>query len=290
MSEGTTDIAEDTRRPHGFLPGADGVALFWRAWLPDPDVGPLRASVALAHGGMEHCGRYDHLGTRLAAAGIAVYAVDFRGHGRSSGRPGQIGRMSRLVDDLGRLRGKLAADQPEHAWFLVGHSLGAMVGLEYLLTDRPKPVGAVLSGTGIDVSAIPTTQARVARALSAVVPGLGLVELDSSLISRDPSVVQAYDDDPHVFRGKVPVRTAAELLASAARVTRRLDEITVPLLILHGGDDRVASPAGARLVHDRVSSGDKSLSIRDGLYHEIFNEPERDDVIDAVIAWITARI
>jgi acylglycerol lipase len=289
MSQSRIEGTEDALRPQGWLPGADGVALFWRAWLPGADDGPVRQSVVLAHGGLEHSGRYDHVGRRLAAAGCAVYALDFRGHGRSSGRRGQIGRMSKLVDDLERLRSKVALERPGVPLFLVGHSLGAMVVLEHLLTSHAKPTGAILSGTGIDVSGIPAVQARVARILSAVAPNLGLVAVDSSGISRDPAVVKAYDEDPHVFRGKAPMRTAAELLISAERVTPRLAEITVPLLILHGGGDVVTNPAGARLVAERVSSADLTLSVRDGLFHEIFNEPERDEVIDSVAAWITAR-
>ena len=287
MSTAAAGSAGRVERDEGWLPGTGGIALFRRDWLPDG--GEAHAVCVLAHGGLEHSGRYDHLGARLAEDGIAVHAVDFRGHGRSSGRTGQIGRMSALVDDLDRLREYATKQHPSVPIFLLGHSLGAMVILEYLLTDRPRPVGAVLSGTGIDVSGIPAAQARVARLLSAVAPNLGLVALDSSGVSRDPLVVAAYDSDPLVFRGKVPVRTAAELLVSADRVTPQLPSITTPMLVLHGAADVVAAPAGARLVHSRVASPDKTLSIKDGLYHEIFNEPEGDDVITEVVAWIRAR-
>jgi alpha-beta hydrolase superfamily lysophospholipase len=149
--------------------------------------------------------------------------------------------------------------------------------------------GVVLSGTGIDVSGISGFQAIVARILSEMVPNLGLIRLDSAGISCDPAVVERYDTDPLVFRGKVPVRTAAELIASANRVRSSLDSITLPLLIVHGGADIVASPAGAQMIFDRASSIDKKLTIYDGLYHEILNEPEKDDVISDVVEWISAR-
>jgi acylglycerol lipase len=270
----------------GWLPGTGGVALYWQGWRPEGD---LRAVVVLAHGGLEHGGRYAGVAHRLGTLGIAVYTVDFRGHGRSDGRTGQIGRMAALVDDLDRLWRHVAALHPQVPTFLLGHSLGAMVALEYVTGGASGPLGLVLSGTGIDVSGIPPVQAKVARILSAVAPNLGLIALDSTGISRDPQVVRAYDSDPLVFRGKVPVRTAAELLASADRVTPRLGAVRLPLLVLHGGADVVAAPAGARLVHDRAGSADKTLSIHDGLYHEIFNEPERDAVIDEVADWILAR-
>ena len=173
--------------------------------------------------------------------------------------------------------------------FLVAHSLGAMVALEYVTSGDRDLAGMVLSGTGIDVSAIPKWQAGVARALSVLAPNLPLIKLDSTGVSRDPAVVRGYDEDPLVFRGRAPVRTAAELVVSAHRVIPRLGAVRLPLLVLHGGADMVAAPAGARLVHDRAGSADKTLRVYDGLYHEVFNEPENRAVIDDVLSWMTAR-
>ncbi|MFY1621027.1 alpha/beta hydrolase [Micromonospora sp. WMMD736] len=270
----------------GVLPGSGGISLYWRAWLPG---GVPRAVVVLAHGGLEHGGRYAHVAARLNEAGLAGYALDFRGHGRSGGRPGQIERMSLLVDDLGRLV-RLAGER--HAgtpMFLVAHSLGAMVALEYVTSGEHDLAGMVLSGTGIDVSGIPKLQAVLAKSLSALAPNLGLMKVDSGGVSRDPAVVRDYDNDPMVFRGRVPVRTPAELLASSERVTPRLGAIQLPLLVLHGDADVLATPAGARLVYAAAGSDDKTLTIYPGLYHEIFNEPEKNAVLDEVVAWIKAR-
>jgi acylglycerol lipase len=270
----------------GHLLGAGGVSLYWQGWLPNLTPG---AVVALAHGGLEHSGRYAHVGRRFADAGLATYAIDFRGHGRSGGRRGQIEGMSLLVDDLRRLIRLCGERHPGTAVFLVAHSLGAMVALEYVTSTDGDLAGLVLSGTGIDVSGIPKFQARMARALSAVAPNLGLMTLGSDGVSRDPAVVRGYDEDPLVFRGRVPVRTAAELLLSAARVTPRLGSVRLPLLVMHGGADVLATPAGARLVHDRAGSVDKTLTIYGGLYHEIFNEPEREAVLDDVTKWIAVH-
>ena len=270
----------------GAIAGSGGVSLYWQAWLPPA---APRAVVGLVHGALEHSGRYTHVADRCIEAGLAAYALDFRGHGQSGGRPGQIGRMSLLVEDLGRLMCLAGERHPGVPAFLVAHSLGAMVALEYVIAADQSLAGLVLSGTGIDVSGIPRPQAVVARALSAMAPNLGLMTVDSAGVSRDPAVVRGYDDDPLVFRGRVPVRTAAELLVSAGRVTPRLGKVRMPLLVLHGGADVLATPAGARMVHERAGSVDKTLTVYDRLYHEIFNEPERDAVIDGVVKWITAR-
>jgi acylglycerol lipase len=272
----------------GNLPAAGGLSLYWQAWLPQAEP---RGVVALAHGGLEHGGRYAHVAARFADAGLATYAIDFRGHGRSAGRRGQIGRMSLLVDDLGRSLSLCERQHPNTPIFLVAHSLGAMVALDYVTSHRSCDLaGLVLSGTGIDVSAIPKSQAVIAKALSAVAPNLGLVRLDSSLVSRDPAVAEGYDGDPLVFRGRAPVRTAAELVSSAERVAPRLGSVGLPLLVLHGQADAVASPDGARMVCERACSVDKTLTIYPGLYHEIFNEPEKDVVIGDVVTWLLARL
>jgi alpha-beta hydrolase superfamily lysophospholipase len=277
----------DTHK-EGNLPAAAGLSLYWQAWLPR---GEPRGVVALAHGGLEHGGRYAHVAARFADVGLATYAIDFRGHGRSAGRRGQIGRMSLLVDDLGRSLSLCGQQHPNTPIFVVAHSLGAMVALDYVTShDSCDLAGLVVSGTGIDVSAIPKSQAIIAKALSAVAPNLGLVRLDSGLVSRDPAVAQGYDRDPLVFHGRAPVRTAAELVASAARVTLRLESVRLPLLVLHGEADAVASPDGARMVCERARSADKTLTIYPGLYHEIFNEPEKDVVLSDVVTWLVARL
>ena len=277
----------DTRRfCAGEILGRGRVSLYWRSWLPVDDP---TAVVVMAHGGLEHGGRYQHVANRFATAGLATFAIDFRGHGRSGGRPGQIERMAHRVDDLDRIVQYACGRHAGTPLFLLGHSLGTMVTLGYIINRYTTVSGVVLSGTGIDVSGISGFQAIVARILSEMVPNLGLIRLDSAGISCDPAVVERYDTDPLVFRGKVPVRTAAELIASANRVRSSLDSITLPLLIVHGGADIVASPAGAQMIFDRASSIDKKLTIYDGLYHEILNEPEKDDVISDVVEWISAR-
>jgi acylglycerol lipase len=276
-----------TSQVHGDIAGAKATRIHWQAWLPD---GSALGVVVLAHGGLEHGGRYGHLGRRLAAEGLATYAVDFRGHGRSAGRRGQIGRFELLVDDLSAAVTLARERHPRLPVFLIGHSLGAMVALQYVVRGDRDLAGMVLSGTGIDVSAIPRSQAILAKALSVLTPNLGLMKLDAVGVSRDPEVVRQYDSDPLVFRGRVPVRTAAELLASASRVTPRLAAARLPVLVMHGGDDVLAAPAGARLVHDRVKSLDKTLIVFPGMYHEIFNEPEKEKVIARLIEWLTVRL
>lgn len=274
-------------RVEGRLEGVGGIELYWRGWLPDCEP---HAVVVFAHGSLEHGERHVDLRDSLTQAGIAFYAVDFRGHGRSGGRPGHIGRMAWVVDDLDKMWHYVTSRHEGIPAFLLGYSFGAMVSLESVIGAGSRPAGLVLVSTGIDVSAVPPVQARIARLLAAVAPNLPMIKAPSSEMSRDREVVRAYESDPLVFRGKAPARTVGELLASIERVTPRLGEVQVPLLVIHGGGDLVAAPEGGRVVHDGASSTDKTVSIFEGLYHDVFNEPERDEVIQEVVRWVLARI
>jgi alpha-beta hydrolase superfamily lysophospholipase len=126
--------------------------------------------------------------------------------------------------------------------------------------------------------------------LSALVPDLGVASLDAEdKISRDPDVVRSYRDDPLVHRGKIKARTGAEILAVMQGLPARLRRLSVPLLVLHGTDDQICPPAGSVMVLEAVSSTDKTLRRYPGLYHEVFNEPEREQILTDLISWLNDR-
>lgn len=198
--------------------------------------------------------------------------------------------MALLASDVERLVDLVRERHPELPLFMLGHSLGGLVALEYVTRNEPPLEGLILSGTRIDVSAVPAPQMLLAKTLASLAPKLSLFSFDSNGVSRDPTVVRAYDGDPLNYRGKIPMRTINELFASADRVTPLLGSITLPVLVLHGGADRVAQPAGSKMIHDRVSSTDKELTIYPQLYHEILNEPEREEVMADILAWLKRHV
>jgi alpha-beta hydrolase superfamily lysophospholipase len=130
----------------------------------------------------------------------------------------------------------------------------------------------------------------MSKLLSTIVPKLGVEDIDASTISRDPEVVRSYDEDPLVYRGKTTARLGAELLKGMQRVQAEALKITTPVLIMQGGDDKLVDPDDGPLLFDLVGSSDKKLKIYPGLYHEIFNEPERDQVFADMEAWLEAHI
>lgn len=266
---------------------ARGGSGHWQAWLPDTDTS---AVVVIVHGLGEHSGRYDHVGQRLTTAGFACYAADHIGHGRSDGRRADIDRMDRVVDDLAEFVGFAMAHTPGTPVFLLGHSLGGLIALQYATGEPVELAGVVLSGAAVAPGVGSPLLRSAARLLSAVTPNLGVLRLPPEYLSRDPDVVASYRADPLVHLDKIPARTGAEILAATQALPDRLARLQIPILILHGGEDRMTTPEGSRMVHQRVPAQDRTLRIYDGLYHEIFNEPEQDEVLDDVIGWLAERI
>jgi acylglycerol lipase len=269
-----------------FLTGAGGRRTFWRTWTPD-DAPP--AVVVLAHGAGEHSGRYEHVAERLVDAGYAVYALDHRGHGRSDGPRALIERVDLAVADLDQLVVLAVVANPGVPVFLLGHSMGAMIGLRYTAIHQDRLAGLILSGALAALEEVPAALRMIGKLLSAVAPRTPLIAIDPSLLSRDPAVVEAYRRDPLVHHGKLPARTAAEIADTVEALPGTVGVITVPALILYGTADRLCPPAGSVMLGERVGSADRTVKAYDGLFHEIFNEPEREAVLDDVCGWLSAR-
>lgn len=272
-----------TEHVEGRFAGAAGGQISWQGWVPDtPPVGV----VIIVHGIAEHGGRYAHVGRRLAAEGYATYVHDHRGHGRSEGTRGNIDRMSTVVTDLETMVRSVAGRHPDLPMFLYGHSMGGLITLTYL-TGKPAELrGAVLSASAVEFTGGPKAVRAAAGVLSVLAPNAGSVALDSSQMSRDPEVVRDYDTDPLNYRGKVRVRTGAEMLAAAGRVAASLDRVTLPILVMHGSEDKVTVPAGSERLAKQAGSKDITLKIYDGFFHELHNEPDKETVFADIVRWL----
>lgn len=265
----------------------DGLELFEQWWLPDGE--PL-AAIVVVHGINEHSGRYGRLAADLNRHGYAVYAMDLRGHGRSGGDRAWIRSFDEYLDDLELLVERVAARQPGKPLFLFGHSMGGAIVAMLGIARPPKVRGLILSAPAVLIAGgvFPVLR-RLASLASAVWPTLRLVRMGCRFISRDPAVVEAFRNDPLVFHGRFPVRTGAEILRAANRIQTGMDRLQLPLLILHGTGDFVTDPKGSRLLAADAGSRDKTLRLYGGLYHEVLSEPEREQVLADVLAWLDAR-
>jgi len=274
------------RHIEGTLQGHGGVSLYRRTWLPD---GEPKATLVLAHGAGEHLGRYEHVARRLTDAGYVVDALDHRGHGRSEGGRTDLGSMDAAVADLRTLIALAREERPRLKLFLLGHSMGGCISIEYALRHQDEIDGVILSSALASLNAASAATRAVSKLVGRVMPRLGVYSVETSRISRDPEVVRAYEEDPLVHHERVPARTVAELTRSVESFPHRLPALTIPLLAFHGSGDQVTEPAGTEMVHAHAGSSDKSIVIFEGLYHETMNEPEQDEVIDRVVEWLDAR-
>lgn len=267
------------------LTGHDGLVLQAQGWLPEGDP---RDVIVIAHGYAEHGGRYRNLVDRLVPQGYALYALDHRGHGRSGGRRALVDRMDWLIEDfhgfVGEVRGRHGG-----TWVkLLGHSMGGNVAFGYALRWPEDLSGLILSGPLIGGS-MPASQRAVLGVLSAVAPNTGMIALPPEAVSRDPAVVDAYRNDPLVTVGKVAARTAHEMFRAVGGYRDRAPAMKVPVLIQHGEADSLVPLAGARPVIDAIGAPDKTLITYPGLFHEIYNEPEKDAVIADLARWLEAH-
>jgi alpha-beta hydrolase superfamily lysophospholipase len=270
------------RRVEAPFLGRGGRELFRRAWLPDEP----SACALLVHGYGEHCGRYEHLATWLASRRVAVHAFDHQGHGRSSGTRCYVRRFSDFLDDAEEA---LLIARTSHAGlplFVIGHSMGGLVTASLAVERKPDVAGYVLSGAALR-SPIPLSTPRrwLLGLTRRIAPRLSVPSgLDPAGLSTDPAVIRAYLDDPLVER-RITTSLAAELFAAMDRTSSRGNAVDRPLFALHGDDDPICAPEGSRSFATAGQHG--SYLGLPGMRHEIFNEPQRETVYDAVLAWMT---
>lgn len=272
---------------HGRLAGVGGLELFTRAW---PAACEPRAVVVIAHGAGEHSGRYSHVAKRFTSDGFAVHALDHRGHGRSEGRRAYVDRVANAVEDLDQLVVAARGHHPGVPLFLLGHSMGGLLALAYTLRHEERLDGLLLSAPLAALEAASPVLRAAGRVLSAVVPTLGIFDVDPGRVSRDPEVVRAYVEDQLVHHRKLPARSIGEFAAAVDRFPSQVPQLSLPLLVMHGTGDRIVPLAASLMVNDGAGSEDKQLELYDGLYHEILNEPEQDQVMDDIVAWIEKRL
>lgn len=270
------------------LPGCGNAQLYAQAWLPERDPGVV---IVVSHGLAEHGGRYAGFAERLVRRGYGVYALDHRGHGRSSGRRANIERFSYLVSDLGTFVGRAQREHPDAALFLVGHSMGGAIALATVLRNSGSLRGLVLSAPALAAGeAVPALKGAFLRLLSRFAPNTGALTLPANAISRDPAVVRAYESDPLVFRGAIPARTLVELLDAMAGFPATAPKLRLPVLVQHGTADRLVPLAATRPVYERLASTKlRTVRLYEGLFHEAYNEPERDQVMADLESWIAAQ-
>jgi alpha-beta hydrolase superfamily lysophospholipase len=290
--EGATSFSaiagRDVSHDESTFEGTGGLQLFsqsWRAAGEEP-----RAVLIVVHGLRDHGSRYGELAEHLVSQGFAVYAFDLRGHGRSEGVRVHIDSFDEYLSDLGIFLERVRQREPGKPVFLLGHSMGGAIVTLFTLEKKPDIRGVVLSAPalkpGADVSKALIATTKV---VGGILPNLKVLELDPKQFSRDPAVVKENETDPLIFQEGGPARTASRLLSALNTISERMEELSVPVLAMHGTADTITDPEGSKALIQRARSTDKTLKLYDGLYHDLLHEPEKAQVTTEVDKWLTER-
>jgi alpha-beta hydrolase superfamily lysophospholipase len=268
----------------GTFRASGGIDLFFQSWQPEEQ--PI-ASVAIVHGWGEHSERYSNVVEYLISHGYAVYGFDQRGHGRSPGKRGHINHWEEYRQDLRSFLHIIGEQHPDGAVFLWGHSLGALIALDYILCYSEELRGAVIGSSPIEpVGVAKPYLVLLSRLLSKVWPSFSLDRrLDATLLSRDQEVVQQSKSDP-MMHGLCSARWATEVLNTISRVKAQVTEVSIPVLFLHGEADRVNLASGTSYLFDSVGIEDKTVRIYPSMYHELHNDIDHEQVLVDVRNWL----
>jgi alpha-beta hydrolase superfamily lysophospholipase len=271
----------------GWFEGAGGLSLFRQTWRP---AGLTRAVLINVHGLGDHSGLYPTLVEHFTARGIAVYAFDLRGNGRSSGQRGYVERWEQYREDLGRFLALVRQEEPERAIFLLGNSLGGLIVLDYALHLPQGIRGVIAASPPLGRLGVPAPLLVIGRVLSRLWPRFSVgTGMDLSGLARDPRVVETVLADP-LFHRMGTARLSTEVTEAIGRVQAAAPGFPLPLLVLHGSADRMVPPEGSRAFIARVGHPDRELREYADGYHVLFADLDRERVLTDVEQWITARL
>ncbi len=264
-----------------------GPDLYYASAMP---TGGTKAVLGIIHGYADHGARYRHVMGALAEHGIGSIAIDLRGHGRALGPRGFCQRFGEFTDDAGELRRLLGERARGIPQFLFGHSFGGLVATTSVLEDAGTFQGLVLSapffGLALEVPGIKIAAGKLA---SRLYPKLGLPSgLHGRDMTHDPERAKSYDEDPLIFKNAT-ARWFTETTAAQQRALTNASRLRMPLFITFGTADRVASMSAAKRIFAAAGSADKTWDVREGLFHEVLNEPSWKDLVETIAHWIVSH-
>ena len=272
----------------GFLSSKDGIKIYGQGLMPGDKP---RALIFIAHGLGEHIGRYADLADYLTSKGFAVFGIDHRGHGKSQGRRGHILSFDQYIEDYKTFRDSVVSRFPSQKSFLLGHSLGGLISVHYVLKYPLDFSGLVLSSPAlkIKVEVNPIKQA-LGKVFSRLIPGVSMSNgLDPNLLSHNPEVVNNYINDPLVH-DRVSARWFICFTGAIEEAQARAQEIKIPILVMQSSEDRIVDPGGSKEFFGKIASSDKNLKNWEGFYHEMFNEFDKSKVYQFFGDWLEKHI
>lgn len=266
--------------------GVGGLNIFTRAWRPE---GTPRGIIVIVHGFNSHSGQYLWAAEQFAANGLAVYALDLRGRGRSEGERYYVKKIEDFTDDVATFVKMAKSENPGLPVFLLGHSAGGVVSCVYTLDHQSEIDGLICESFAYELP-VPDLVLSFLKGLSYITPHTHVFSLNNKDFSRDSAVVESMNNDPLIKGESQPAQTAAVMVRADARLKEEFPTITLPLLILHGTEDKATKPSGSQHFYEQAGSGDKTLKLYEGHYHDLLNDIDKEVVMANIQSWIDARI
>jgi acylglycerol lipase len=270
----------------GTFTGVGGIAIFTRTWRPSDKP---RGIVVIVHGFNSHSGQYFWVAEQFLAAGLAVYALDQRGRGKSGGERFYVEKFADYVDDLTTFVRLAKSQEPGLPVFMLGHSAGGVVSCLYTVQHQAELAGLICESFAFQVPA-PDVVLAVLKGLSHLAPHAHVLKLKNEDFSRDPKVVEAMNNDPLIAGESQPAETVAEMVRADERLKKEFPLITLPLLILHGTQDKATKPSGSQFFYDNAGSKDKTLKLYDGAYHDVLNDLGKEKAMADIVQWISSHL
>jgi len=279
------DLQENSAA-EGTFQGTGGLNIFFRSWRP---TAKPRGVVVVVPGFNSHSGYYGWVADQFVARGLAVYAVDLRGRGKSDGERFYVQQFADYVGDASGLVALAKSREPGLPVFLLGHSAGGVVACTYALEHQAELAGLICESFAFQVPA-PDFALAVLKGLSHIAPHAHVLPLKNEDFSRDPKVVAAMNADPLIAHETQPTQTVAAMVRADERLKQEFPLITLPVFILHGTADKATRPSGSQAFYDAAGSTDKTLKLYDGRFHDLLNDTDRETVMADITRWVDARL
>jgi alpha-beta hydrolase superfamily lysophospholipase len=266
--------------------GVGGVKIFTRSWQPE---GKTRGVVVIVPGFNSHSGQYLWVGEQFAAKGLAAYAIDLRGRGRSEGERFYVEKMEDYTDDVATLVRTAKSENPGLPVFVLGHSAGGVVSCIYTLDHQSEIDGLICESFAYDLP-VPGFVLSILKGFDHIAPHLHVYTLKNENFSRDPLFVESMNNDPLIKGESEPTQTASVMIDASRRLNKEFPLIKLPVLILHGTEDKATNPSGSQFFYDTAGSTDKTLKLYEGHYHDLLNDLDKETAMGDIDDWIAARV
>jgi len=266
--------------------GVGGLNISMRSWKPEV---PARAVMILVHGFNAHSGYMTWPAEQFTANGIAAYALDHRGRGKSEGERFYVEEFSDYLSDLDKFVNIARSENPGLPIFILGHSAGGVISTSYVFEHQDEIAGLICHSFAFDVG-LPHLVQLALEGIGKLIPHVHVFSLNNEDFSRDPAHVERMNNDPLIHKESQPAETARVMLLAAEKLKTNMPDFKVPVFIIHGTEDKATRPAGSQYFYDHASSADKTIKLYEGHYHDLLADVDKEIVMADIQSWLDERI